>query len=138
MAEKKYIQFIEKLIDHTKMQKIIWEYLDSSKYLCSNMNWRGNSLLSTMTEAISGDSGNSFKFNTEKSFFCKIQDNYVVLYVSDSNPAEMYVIPPTFKSIVRLMPEEYGEYITRLLNLVQSQFPSADAFIDDFIHNIWD
>ena len=39
----------------------------------------------------------------------------------------------TYKKEVEFSPDEYGEYITRLLNLVQSQFPSADAFIDDFL-----
>ena len=39
----------------------------------------------------------------------------------------------TYKKVVEFSPDEYGEYITRLLNLVQSQFPSADAFIDDFL-----
>ena len=44
-----------------------------------------------------------------------------------------FIVPGTYKKIVELAPEDYGEYITRLLNLVQSQFPSADAFIDDFL-----
>lgn len=43
------------------------------------------------------------------------------------------VILETYKKVVEFSPDEYGEYITRLLNLVQSQFPSADAFIDDFL-----
>lgn len=35
--------------------------------------------------------------------------------------------------VVILSPDLYGEFITRLLNLVQSQFPSGDAFIDSFL-----
>lgn len=47
--------------------------------------------------------------------------------------ATLYVIPRTFKKVVILSPDLYGEFITRLLNLVQSKFPSGDAFIDSFL-----
>lgn len=77
----------------------------------------------------------SFSFNVEDSFYCEVKDNYIVLYVTDNDPATLFVIPPAYKSIVQLTPDEYGSLITRLLNLVKNRFPSADAFIDDFLEN---
>lgn len=133
MAEKRYIKFIEKLIEETKKTNLKWDYLDSNKPLCYSMNWAGGNVLTTMAVALSGNTDTVFRFDKENSFCCKIRDNYVVLFVEDSNPATLYVIPPTFRSIVQLTPDEYGEYVTRLFNLVQSQFPSADAFIDSFL-----
>lgn len=141
MVEKRYIEFIEKLIMQTKSRKVEWNYLESNRSLCYHMNWivnTGNSLLSTVSMAFSGNGEDSFKFNEESSFYSKIQENYIVLYVVDSSPAELYVIPPTFKRIVRLMPDEYGDHITRLLNIVLNQFPSGDAFINDFLFKMGD
>ena len=57
----------------------------------------------------------------------------ILSYVSTNQPASLFIVPETYKKVVEFSPDEYGEYITRLLNLVQSQFPSADAFIDDFL-----
>ena len=69
------------------------------------------------------------------SFACdKVVQTYVVLYVWNNNPAKLYVVPNTYKKVVKLEPDEYGEYITRLLNLVQSQFPSGEAFIDSILN----
>ena len=134
MVEKKYINFIEKLTKMTKDNLIKWEYLDSSTHLCQNMNWmEGDSGLLAITGAISGKLERTYEFDRERSFYCKSNENYIVLYVTTGNPAIMFVIPPTFKKIIQLLPEDYGDYITRLLNLVESQFPSADAFIDDFL-----
>ena len=39
MAEKKYIEFLNKLIDDTKERKIEWKYLDKNKILYEGMNW---------------------------------------------------------------------------------------------------
>lgn len=134
MAEKKYIDFIEKLVNRTKEGRISWNYLDQNINLCRNMDWvDDDSVFSAMSQALAGKSQRSFSFNVEDSFYCKVQDNYIVLYVTDNDPATMFVIPPTCKSIVQLTPDEYGSPITRLLNLVKNQFPSADAFIDEFI-----
>lgn len=134
MGENNYINFLEKLIKLTKDQQIVWHYLDSNKPLCRNMNWmEGESTFSAITVALSGRNEHLFEFDTERSFYSKIDENYIVLYTETSNPAVMFVIPPTFKKIIKFSPDEYGDYITRLLNLVESQFPSADAFIDDFL-----
>lgn len=133
MADKKYNVFLEKLIKQTKENKIEWKYLDSNKSLCESMCWIEEIFPSV--EIFSGNKEYSFNFNAENSFYCEVKGTYIALYVAKNNPAELLVIPPTFKSIVQLTPDEYGENITRLLNLVKSQFPSGDAFIDDFINN---
>ena len=70
--------------------------------------------------------------------FCRLLIVFLCLnshfsYVSTNQPASLFIVPETYKKVVEFSPDEYGEYITRLLNLVQSQFPSADAFIDDFL-----
>ena len=46
---------------------------------------------------------------------------------------DVYVVPSTFKNTVYLSAEIYGDIITRLLNLVQSQFPDGEVFIDKFL-----
>lgn len=62
-----------------------------------------------------------------------LRSNKLLKDVSTNQPASLFIVPETYKKVVEFSPDEYGEYITRLLNLVQSQFPSADAFIDDFL-----
>lgn len=136
MAESKYTNFIGKLINRTKEEKISWSYLDQNIQLCREMNWLDDdSVFSAMSQALAGKNRRSFSFNVEDSFYCKVKDNYIVLYVTDNDPATLLVIPPTCKSIVQLTPDEYGSLITRLLNLVKNRFPSADAFIDDFLED---
>lgn len=131
MAEKKYVEFLNKLIDDTKKRKIEWKYLDKNKIIYEGMNWtKTSNLLSIFAgekETICAD------FNVEDSFYTIASETYIVIYVYGTQPASLYVIPKTFKKIVFLSPEIYGEFITRLLNLVQSQFPSGDAFIDSFL-----
>lgn len=121
MAEKKYIDFIEKLLAKTKAKEIKWGYLDSYETLYTNMHW---------TDGLIGMP----QFNTEKSFFAKIDSYYVVLLTDLSNLIDLYVVPSTYKNICTLKAEEYGEYTTRLYNLVRSRFPDADAFITNFIN----
>ena len=134
MAERKYINFIEKLVEQTKENSIKWAYLDSNLQLCKKMNWvYDDNGFTAMAAALSGKSNQSFEFDAEHSFYCKIESNYIVLYVADRNPVIMLVIPPTFKNIARFSPDEYGDSVTRLHNLVESHFPSADAFITTYL-----
>ena len=72
-------------------------------------------------------------FNQEDSFFAHMGDMYIVIYVWYNEPAKLYIVPKTYKKVTVLPADEYGEYITRLLNLVQSQFPNAETFIDNFL-----
>ncbi len=131
MAEQTYIDFISGIISDTKDKKLNWRYLDSNESLYKGMNWTNTktdfSLFSTEREKVIPN------FNTEDSFYTNIGDMYIVIYVWKSNPAVLYVVPNTYKKVVSLNPEEYGEYITRLLNLVQNQFPNADSFISKYV-----
>ena len=131
MVDNRYIDFLNKLINETKERKIDWKYLDSNKPLYEGMNWTTTStnfiLFVGEKEKVSPN------FNTEDSFYANENGTNIVIYVLENQPASLFIVPGTYKKIVELAPEDYGEYITRLLNLVQSQFPSADAFIDDFL-----
>lgn len=131
MAEQKYIDFLTKLISATKEQILNWKYLDSNYNLFSSMNW----VKSTYLNALLGAQKTVPDFDTEDSFYIEDSGVYIVLLVHTGQPANLYVIPNTFKKIILLTAEEYGEYITRLLNLVQSQFPSGDAYVERFLQN---
>ena len=131
MADQRYIKFIEYIISLTKQAEISWKYLDSNKALYESMHWvtEGEekwSLLGNRTVLYP-------EFNREESFYVGINDANVVLLVRNSEPASMYVVPYTYKKVVQLDADEYGEYITRLHNLVESQFPDGETFIDNLL-----
>ena len=131
MADQRYVDFIEEIIQHTKDNKLHWRYLDKEKGLYEGMGWTKSSSL----YGLLGGAGGTISpdFNTEDSFYANIGEMYIVIYVWGSQPAKLYIVPNTYKKVTTLTPDEYGEHITRLLNLVQSQFPSAEAFIDKFL-----
>lgn len=123
MADRQVITFIKTLILKTKNKELKWEYLDGNKSLYEHMDWTEWDYLSNSSTP---------NFNTEDSFYSFVDGTYIVLHVPDYSPATLYVIPSTFKKIRKFEPVEFGSYITRLLNIVQSQFPSADQFIKNF------
>lgn len=132
MDNNNYISFIDKVIDMTKEHALSWAYLDTEEALCKGMNWqatsRENAFLSLTDVLVTKH------FDDENSFVCCKSDTYLVLFVgSRSSLPVLYVIPYTYKGYVILKPEEYGEYITRLHNLVKRQFPHADDFIASFL-----
>ena len=131
MDDQRYVHFILALIQQTKEKKLHWQYLDKNRALYEGMNWTRTKasygLFSGGKEIISPD------FNTEDSCFVNVDDIYIVLYVWGNQPANLYIIPNTYKKVTRLTADGYGDHITRLLNLVQSQFPNAEDFIDKFI-----
>ena len=130
MAEQVYIDFIEKIINRTKEKKLSWNYLDSKESLYEGMGW-----IQTRNEYVMFGSNKEVTypdFDVESSFYATIGNMFVVIYVWSNQPAKLYVVPNTYKKVVSLTPDEYGEYITRLLNLVQSQFPNAETFIKEF------
>ena len=130
MDNQRYIQFINAIIDQTKKSKIHWHYLDSNKDLYEGMHWTETEEkfgLMVPKEIIYPN------FNREDSFYTTINGTYIVLFVFRSEPATMYVVPNTYKKVVQLTADQYGEYITRLLNLVQSQFPDGETFIDNLL-----
>jgi len=131
MSEQRYVDFIENIIMMTKERKIEWRYLDGNQKLYEGMKWTITKneyvLFSGNKEIVSPD------FNVEDSFYANVEDTYLVIYVWKDQPAELYVVPNTYKKVVTLTPDEYGEHITRLLNIVQSQFPSGEGFIDGIL-----
>jgi len=131
MADKK-ILFIEGIIEKTKDNCISWDYLDKNKDLYTGMNWvnKEPELFALWIPKQS----HYLDFDSDNSFYAQIKKVYIVLKVMHNGLADLYVVPHTFKNVVRLSAEKYGEYIIRLLNLVQSQFPDANDFIDEFIN----
>ena len=103
------------------------------------MGWMGrDTVITQMVGIFSGVNHSGAVFNSEKSFFSQIESTYIVLFVEDNNPASLFIIPSTFKSIIVLSADEYGDLITRLLNIVNNKFPSADKFIDDYLGGEYD
>lgn len=131
MSEQRYVDFIENIIERTKEKKITWRYLDTNKKLYEGMHWTTTKtdfgLLANLKEVTLPD------FNQEDSFYANVGGTYIVIYVWKDQPASLYVVPETYKKVVWLAPNEYGASITRLLNLVQSQFPSGEGFIDSIL-----
>lgn len=131
MAEKKYLDFIRKIIQQTKENVLQWDYLDTNKPLYEGMGWVNKKInynfFSFNTETISPN------FDVEDSFFTRIDGMSVVLFVRQEELAKLYVVPNTYRKVVILTPDEYGEYITQLFNIVQSKFPNAESFIDEFL-----
>lgn len=131
MAEKKYLDFIRKIIQQTKENVLQWDYLDTNKPLYEGMGWVNKKInynfLSPSTETILPN------FDVEDSFFTRIDGMSVVLFVQHGELAKLYVVPNTYRKVVILTPDEYGEYITQLFNVVQSKFPNAESFIDEFL-----
>lgn len=133
MADSRYVEFIEKIIVRTKNNRLKWRYLDTKEELYEGMGWT-----KTETEYVIFGGNKEItipNFNVEDSFYTNIDNMYIVVYVWMDQPAELYIIPNTYKKVTILTPDEYGEHITRLLNIVQSQFPNAESFIDSFLKN---
>jgi len=130
MANDRYANFLEKVFEMTKSGTLTWNYLDKNKTLCEGMKW--SKTYSGVGALLLSDDV-SFSFNTEKSFYCRPDGTYIVLLVHGTQPASLYIVPSTFKNVVCLSAEAYGDMITRLLNLVQTQFPDGEVFIDKFL-----
>ena len=132
MADTKHIDFIEKVINKTKEKKWKWAYLDTEAELCKAMNWATSSGTSWLLQP----TRNLFAthFDDEVSFVCKQKNAFIVLFVEpDSSLPTMYVIPKEYKGVVQLSPDEYGEYTTRLHNMIKKLFPHGEQFIDEFL-----
>ena len=133
MAEMQYVRFLDKLIYKRKLDEIGWDYLDSNEYLCQKMKWYASARGELIPKKLF-DSGATY-YNPEDSFCAEIDETTIVIFAQQEELVSFYVIPPTFRKILRLGADEYGDYITRLLNVVQSKFPSSDQFVIDFLTN---
>lgn len=131
MANTKYISFVEKLIELTKKNAIGWSYLDTEPELCKGMEWAVDT---RDVYSLFGEMVHIKHYDGENSFAAHKEGTYIVLFTKNNSTMPLlYVVPHTYKGVVVLKPDEYGEYITRLFNLVKSGFPHADNFIDDFL-----
>lgn len=55
MAEKKYTDFILRLINRTKEDLVSWSYLNQNIQLCREMNWLDeDSVFSAMSQSLVG------------------------------------------------------------------------------------
>ena len=129
MAENRYVNFVEALIQKTKNHDLVWKYLDEYPDLCRKMGWfrkvaDPNNLLIQKEVP---------EFNSESSFYAHDAGFRIVLYVYANLPADLYIIPSTYKRVLPLHASDYGEYITRLLNLVQSHFPDSEEYVDKLL-----
>lgn len=132
MAEDRNKNFIARIIQQTKDDKLKWDYLDSNQILYQGMGWVTKKVdfgFFSSKETLTPN------FNVEDSFYARIQNMNIVIYVRGDKPAQLFVVPDTFKKVVTLSPDEYGDSITQLLNLVQSKFPDAASFIDKYLNN---
>ena len=133
MAETKYAEFIDKVLDKTKKGELEWHYLDENEKLYSHMGWTPKA--KNFAEVL-GASLISKPFDRESSFFCSIDSFYLVLLVEEKERIPyLCVIPETFKAVTYLSAEEYGEQIIRLSNYIKSLFPSSEAFINKFLED---
>lgn len=131
MVNDKYIALVEKLIKMSKKNALSWKYLDTESDLCDGMDWK---VTPTAVFALLGDLSDTVYFDGENSFVCRRDGTYLVLFMeASSTTPSLYVVPHTYKGVVVLKPGEYGEYTTRLFNIVKSSFPHADSFIDKFL-----
>lgn len=127
MAEQnKYKDFIEYLIRQTNANKIRWKYLEDNEDLATRMSWNSNNER--------GWEISENYFSDERSFFCEIDGmNIALITPKDGIGPSLYVIPYTFKNIVKLDFDNYGSLLTRLMNMVMARFPNADRFITDIL-----
>jgi len=127
-----YNEFITKLGELTKSDKITWEYLDSNKSLYNSINLSPYNTYDVISAALEGKKS----FDTSNSYFTKINDNFIILYTDSASKEgsslverlRLLLVPRTFKSIRRI--SNSNESIT-LLTIIKSKFPSADDIIQD-------
>jgi len=128
----RYAEFLEKILQQTKDDKLMWHYLDENESLYKGMNWtRRSTHIGPLGEQVMLRPG----FDIENSFYCRINQTSLVILVQNGRPASFYIVPSTFKKVVALTADEYGNLITRLLNLVQTLFPDGESFIDSFLQD---
>lgn len=131
MDDNRYKDFLEKILLRTKTKKLRWDYLDGNSVLYEGMHWtREETELGIIVNRILRPD-----FDVENSFYCRFDGGYLVILVKYTQPPSFYVVPTTFKNVVTLPAELYGNYITRLLNLVQSFFPDGESFIDSILQD---
>lgn len=131
MRKKEYKLFLRRLIEKSKAQQIKWRYLDSNVELC-----RGIKLYQEPLSSMTTTSSGKFCFNVENSYYVGFpkENMFVALIVkTDLSDAALYIIPNTFKNVLVLSFSDYGDLITRLANIIKSQLPNPEDFIDYYL-----
>lgn len=112
MDSKKFSDFIDAVINKTKRGVISWERLPSTSSLAK-------------------------QFSPSKSFICKFANGRMLLALDKASGAPECFISPEislpYQRISSDNPEEVDGKLLRLYNLVYSQFPSVESFIDAMI-----
>lgn len=125
-------QFVNKLIELTKTNKMTWLYLDENDELFSTLNL---SPFERISSTFDYD-----EFNSDSSFYAKINSNFIVLYelrtASENllSSLRLKTVPSTFKDIQNIELTENKELLLRLLNVVKSQFPNSEDIINDILN----
>ena len=132
MRELRYEIFLQSLIKKSKEQQIKWKCLDSNMELCRGIHLCRESLADKLYQNVP-----SFYFDTENSYYAEFpkENMFVALIVksnSDGPATILQVIPNTFKNDLVLGFSDYGDLLTRLSNIIKSQFPNPDDFIASF------
>ncbi|MDU6307307.1 MAG: hypothetical protein E6579_11655 [Clostridium sp.] len=137
MADKKYVDFLDKLINLTANEKLDWEYLDSNLELASKcgLGIRDGGIIRFTLPPVSGVA--KIAFNTEDSYFLEIDTNYIILYrdlesVTLIDSLHLRIVPSTFKGILNLS-EEYDDKVLLLRNTIVATLPNADAVMEDIL-----
>lgn len=141
MANTHYEDFFRKLLEETKDKKLKWHYLDSNQTLYDGMRRTPSSEINPLTYAIASSSLTNTKpikaFDVENSYYASIGANAfaVLLRPYNSELSALYVVPNGFKKTIIFTSQNYGDLITRLSNLVEEQFPSAEQAITNYLDN---
>ncbi len=122
-------QFISKIIELTKEDKITWNYLDSNKIIYESLD---------LTPGIKGFLKEGFDKNS--SFYAKINYNFIVFYkISDAKLSVLdslifKTVPSTFREIRTIELEENKNELIRLHNIIKSKFPNSEDIINDILN----
>lgn len=146
MREQRYEKFLRVLTAKTRNNSTKWEYLIDNELLKESLFLEEKhnsaediiSAVSRHTSTILGTSSlpkQPTYFNEDNSFcFCDANSNtYAVLIKSTDNKISLWIVPSTFRNILKLEEKEYGDLLISLLNAVKKQFPNPDDFIDQYL-----
>ncbi len=118
--------FIEKLIEKTSKNEILWKYLDTNETLCKVTNLKP--LL--------------FVFDVNNSFYTSVETGFIIIYKSlptsnEKKPLSLqlnlYLVPSSYRDYKYIPNDTYGEDIVRLHTIIRSKFPSTDDIMKEIL-----
>ncbi|GFZ23228.1 hypothetical protein CMETHOX_11510 [Lacrimispora indolis] len=123
----KNVAMLNHLIDLTKSDQIIWNFLDKNPDLIKKAQVFNESNIN-MDDPITA-------IDRKSSFYFKISNSYVMVYV----PASNFMSQPIFKIIsdsevytneLCLKDVSYVSLLTQLLNVIKSKYEDPDEIVD--------